>query len=40
MDILIAGCGAQGNCSAGVLAREEDIEQLIPQGTGACFHTY
>lgn len=29
MRILIAGSGAQGGCSAGVLAKEKDVEQLI-----------
>ncbi len=34
MEILIAGCGAQGNCSAGVLAKEEGYRAVNSQGTG------
>ena len=29
MKILIAGCGGQGSCSAGLLAQEKDVEQII-----------
>jgi saccharopine dehydrogenase-like NADP-dependent oxidoreductase len=29
MKVLIAGCGGQGSCSAGLLAQESDVEQII-----------